>query len=125
MYLIQPGMRLVAAASGANIITGYDNLFKPNDNITREEMAVMIARAVCTAGYEAALSHGEQEEQLAQFSDRQLISPWAEKEVALTVRAGIIQGMPGGKIAPHTNADRAQSAVILKRFLSYVDLLTN
>ena len=42
----------VAAATGENIIKGYDgSLFKPNENITRQEMAVMIAgRRVLSGG---------------------------------------------------------------------------
>ncbi|TEB08010.1 Endo-1,4-beta-xylanase A precursor [Pelotomaculum schinkii] len=112
----------VAAATYEGILTGYDGgFFKPDAFITREEMAAMIARAARAAGKEDALSGGELERQLAQFKDRQLISPWAEEDVALAVRAGIIKGLPGGDFSPQTNADRAQSAAILKRFLNYIN----
>ncbi len=115
----------VAAATGKNIIKGDDNnCFKPNDNITRQEMAVMIARAARVAGKEKTLSISEQEQQLTQFKDRQAIPAWAEKEVALVANAGIIQGMPSGDFSPQMVANRAQSAVMLKRFLMNLNLIT-
>jgi hypothetical protein len=115
----------VAAATAENIIKGYDgNLFKPDEKITREEMAVMIARTARVAGKDATLSDSEQEQQLAQFTDQQKISSWATNDVALAVKAGIIKGLPGGEFAPQTNADRAQSATILKRFLTHINFIT-
>lgn len=115
----------VAAATKENIIAGYDgNLFKPNDNITREEMAAMIIRAERVAGKEESMSADEQEQQLAQFKDSQSISTWAARDVALAARAGIIKGMPGGEFSPQTNADRAQSATMMKQFLTYVNFVS-
>ena len=112
----------VAAAADQNIVTGSDGgLFKPNDSITREEMAVMITRAVCAAGKDMALSDGEQEQLLTRFKDRNEISSWAMKDAALALREGVVQGMPGDKFAPRINADRAQSAAILKRFLTCIN----
>ncbi|TEB08019.1 Endo-1,4-beta-xylanase A precursor [Pelotomaculum schinkii] len=115
----------VAAAAAENIIKGYEGgLFKPDACITREEMTAMIARAARVAGKEDSLSAPEQEEQLARFNDRQEISSWAAADAALAVKAGIISGMPGGAFSPGSNADRAQSAAILKRFLIYVNFIT-
>ncbi|TEB08012.1 Endo-1,4-beta-xylanase A precursor [Pelotomaculum schinkii] len=112
----------VAAAADEKIITGYDGgFFKPDAQITREEMAAMIARAARAAGKEETLSVSGREQLLARFKDRQVISPWAEEDVALAVRAGIIKGLSGGDFSPQTYADRAQSAAILKRFLTYID----
>lgn len=114
----------VAAAVAENIITGYEGrLFKPNDNISREEMAVMIIRAARVAGVEKSLLAVEQEQYLAKFKDRQAVSSWAANSVAEAARVGIIGGMPNGKFSPRNNADRAQSAAILKRFLSYVNFI--
>lgn len=115
----------VAAATAENIIKGYDGgLFKPDNKITREEMAVMIARAARVAGKDATLSGGEQEQLLARFKDKQAISAWSVGDVALAARAGIIKGLPDGDFSPQTYADRAQSAAILKRFLIYVNFIT-
>ncbi len=115
----------VAAATSEDIIKGYEgNLFKPNSNITRQEMAVMIARAARVVGKEGELSDSAQAQQLAQFKDKEAIPDWAAKSVALAADAEMIKGMPDGHFAPQMFADRAQSAVILKRFLTYINFIT-
>jgi hypothetical protein len=115
----------IAAAVAENIIKGYDGgFFKPDNKITREEMAVMIVRATRVAGKEDTLSGSEQKELLARFKDQQKISSWAASDAALAVKAGIISGMPDGGFSPGNNADRAQSAAILKRFLIYINFIT-
>ncbi len=114
----------VAAATQENIIGGYEgSLFKPGNNITRQEMAAMIMRAARVAGKEDTLPAEEQARQLAQFKDQSEIASWAAQDVALAAKAGIITGMAGGDFSPQTNADRAQSAAILKRFLTYVNFI--
>ena len=115
----------IAAAMAENIIKGYDGgFFKPDNKITREEMAVMIIRAARVAGKEDTLSGNEQKELLVRFKDQQKISSWAASDAALAVKAGIIGGMPDGGFSPGSNADRAQSAAILKRFLVYINFIT-
>lgn len=113
----------IATAASCNIITGYNGkLFKPNHSISREEMAVMIIKAAHAAGKEEIVSGDEQEQQLAQFRDRQMLSPWAEKEAAAAVKAGLITGTAERTFTPQTEVDRAQCAVILNRFIKYADL---
>lgn len=115
----------VAAATDEGIIKGYDNkCFKPNSKITRQEMAVMIARAAKAAGKAETLSTSQQEQQLSLFTDKQSIPDWAAKEIAVAVKDGIINGMPGGEFSPATYANRAQSAVMLKRFLTHVKFIS-
>ncbi|MCG9967262.1 S-layer homology domain-containing protein [Pelotomaculum terephthalicicum JT] len=112
----------VAAAADEKIIMGCaGGFFRPGARITREEMAAMLARAARAAGKEETLSGGGLEQQLARFKDRQLISPWAAEDVAMAARAGIIEGLPGGDFSPGAYADRAQSAAVLRRFLTYID----
>ncbi len=113
----------IAAAAAQNIICGYEGqLFKPCRSITREEMAVMIFRAAGIAGKDNDLSMVEQEEILTQFQDRDKISSWARQEAALMVKVGIIQGTAGEEFAPQREVDRAQTAAVLMRFLTYADL---
>ncbi|MFL8936304.1 S-layer homology domain-containing protein [Rossellomorea oryzaecorticis] len=43
----------INSASGAGIVSGYpDGTFKPEENVTREQMAAMVARALLFLGYE-------------------------------------------------------------------------
>jgi hypothetical protein len=116
----------VAAAAKENIITGYEgSLFKPDNNITRQEMAAMLMRAARFISKNDTLSADEQDrQQLAQFKDQPEIASWAAGDVALAVKAGIIKGMPEGTFSPQAKADRAQSAVMLERFLTYVNFIS-
>jgi hypothetical protein len=50
---------------------------------------------------------------LSIFQDRQHISPWAQKGVAATVAASLIQGRPEGTFAPRDHATRAEAATLL------------
>ncbi|HZG87457.1 S8 family serine peptidase [Paenibacillus sp.] len=108
----------VGAAADAGLVTGFDGgAFRPNERITREQMAVMFGRALDFAGATAATGAG------AAFADRASISPWAVDAVAKASAAGIVGGNPDGTFAPAAAADRAQAAVMLRRLLQRVDFI--
>lgn len=110
----------VGAAVKAGIVKGYDsNSFKPNASITREEMAVMISRALAFAGKQPAGAAS----QLNAFKDKASIEAWAKQAVAQAVEAKIIKGQTGGNFAPDSKATRAEATVMLKRLLEYVDFI--
>lgn len=114
---------IVGAAVKAGIINGYeDGSFRPNDRITREQMAVLITRAMAFAGKSADVT-GRQDLLLAKFSDRKDISSWAQAAVARSVEAGIIQGRTSDTFAAKDDATRAQAVVMLKRLLKYVEFI--
>lgn len=105
----------VGAAVKAGIITGYpDGTFRPDNKITREEMAIMMVRALDYAGAAVSLDSGASQV-LSSFSDRAKIK--YTDEAAKAVKAGIIQGGSGGKFNPQGSATRAEAAVMLKRVL--------
>ncbi|MCM3631522.1 S-layer homology domain-containing protein [Paenibacillus glycanilyticus] len=111
----------VGAAVKAGIVKGYEgNSFKPNASITREEMAVMISRALAFAGKQPA---GSGTALLNAFKDKASIEAWAQQAVAQAVSAKIIKGTTGGKFAPDSKATRAEATVMLKRLLEYVDFI--
>ena len=103
----------VNAAANAGLIAGYDGLFRPDDRITREEMAVIIAKTYSFAGGQAA-SGGA-----ARFADADSISSWAYASVDATA-AGLISGMTADTFAPAENATRAQAASLLQRLLDKI-----
>jgi len=96
----------IATATAHNIISGYDeNTFGPDDLITREQAAVIIARA-------AKLEAGTDE---LNFTDSQAISPWAKPGVAAAFKGGFITGYPDGSFKPQGNTSRAEAvSLILK-----------
>jgi hypothetical protein len=113
----------IGAAVKGGLVTGFENnAFKPNDRITRQEMAVMISRAIKTAGTTVDVSEN-QNQLLSQFKDKTAISSWAEQAVAQSIDAKIINGMTASSFAPAENASRAQAAVMLKRLLQYVQFM--
>ncbi|MFE6798253.1 S-layer homology domain-containing protein, partial [Paenibacillus chitinolyticus] len=64
----------------------------------------------------AVITKPQQEEILARYTDSGKIG-WAQAEVAAAVHAGLMNGMTDGTLAPASEATRAQSAVMLRRFL--------
>ncbi|MDY6313673.1 MAG: S-layer homology domain-containing protein, partial [Clostridia bacterium] len=101
----------VGACSEAGIISGYDGMFRPNDNITRQEMAVIIVNAY--SYLEKAGANGG----IDNFTDKAEIADWAKAAVDTASSVGLISGMGDGTFAPSANATRAQAASIVKRLL--------
>ncbi|MCZ8523104.1 MULTISPECIES: S-layer homology domain-containing protein [Paenibacillus] len=113
----------VASATYAGIINGYeDNTFRPNAEITREELAAMVVRAANYAGIETSVSSAKQAEVLSKFEDADSIV-WANAEVAAAINAGLVNGLTDSEIAPVSEATRAQAATMLKRFLSLAEFI--
>jgi len=102
----------VMAASEAGIVTGYEGAFRPQDLVTREEMAMMMSRAYTMKQLDVPVLSG-----LDRFRDKNEISAWARTAVDFTVSTGMMNGMDDGRFAPKENTTRAQTAVVLKRFL--------
>jgi len=103
----------IGAAVEAGLVTGFDGgEFRPNERITREQMAVMFGRALEFAGAAGAAAGGG-----AAFADQAAVSPWAADAVAKVSAAGIVGGNPDGTFAPAAEANRAQAAVMLRRLL--------
>ncbi len=100
-YIVQ------AAASGA--VSGFDaNTFAPDNLITREQMAVMIARA-------AQLAESTVE---VQFADNGNISGWAKDAMAVVAGNGIMKGYPDNTIHPQGNATRAEAVTVIMNALN-------
>ncbi|OAB37665.1 hypothetical protein PMSD_08900 [Paenibacillus macquariensis subsp. defensor] len=111
----------IGAAAKAGIITGNsDGTFKPNSNVTREQMALMMVRAMEYAGPSISLN-GTSAQTLVRFKDAAKIQ--SKDLVAKAVKEGIIQGITINTFQPQGNATRAQAAVMLKRVLDKLKYL--
>lgn len=96
---------LWAAESG--IVTGYGNgNYGTHDNITREQLAVMLWRfsESPTSTFEIS------------FADADKISPWAVDAMRWAVEKGILNGKSESILSPETFATRAEVAQMLKNF---------
>ncbi|MFC5700705.1 Ig-like domain repeat protein [Cohnella faecalis] len=99
----------VMQAVYAGIITGYeDNMFRPDAEITRPEMATIIAKAMAQT-VEEKIATG--------FVDDNYIPDWAKGAVAFMKNLGIIQGKGTNQFAPNDKTTRAEAVTVLLRMV--------
>ncbi|WP_164515042.1 SwmB domain-containing protein [Paenibacillus lentus] len=112
----------IGAAAKAGIIAGnMDGTFKPNSYITREQMSLMMVRAMAYAGQDINLNGLTSSQLLGRFKDSAKIQ--SKDNVAKAVKEGIIQGVSLDTFQPQGNATRAQAAVMLKRVLEKLNYI--
>lgn len=85
-----------------------DGSFRPNEEIKRSEMAVMIAKAL-KLSTEMVESSG--------FADDTDVPKWAMGAVASLKQQGIVQGTGSSKFAAKASATRAEAITILLNML--------
>lgn len=103
----------IQAAHKAGIVKGANGKFRPNDTITREEMAVMLVKAL---SIEQKVPESSAEA-LNTFTDNQKVSTWAKASLAKAVGAKIINGRSAAILAPLDYATRAEAAVMIKKLI--------
>lgn len=102
----------LAVAKAAGIGQGIgNNRFNPRGEITRQDMMVMLARAMDAQG--RALSEADAGA-LSEFADGAQVAAYARDAVARLVADGVIAG-DNGRIRPLDHATRAETAVMLGR----------
>ncbi|WP_433944454.1 S-layer homology domain-containing protein [Paenibacillus sp. SN-8-1] len=89
----------------SGLISGYsDNTLRPAQELTRVEMAVLVARALSLeVNPKAKLT----------FADAAAVPAWAVPYVAAAVNAGLLNGIEGNRFAPGAKATRAEAAAML------------
>ncbi len=104
----------IERAAALGIVLGSDgNRFHPDTAISRQDMAVICARAMrCTS----AVLKATDARTLNPFRDQAQIGPHARDGLALLVANGILVGSEGN-LMPKSNVSRAQAAVIAWRLL--------
>ncbi len=109
-----PRLPYILWSNDAGIMCGYADRFRPDDKITREEIATVVARYLLMTGRVQA----DAGDALALYPDRAQISDWAQDGVAMCTACGILQGSATGFL-PKDNLTRAQTAAILQRLTQY------
>lgn len=92
----------------ANKIVDAGNKFRPDDNVTREELADMLYRYAKNTGKNVELAE-------IAFADAGSIT--AKDAVAYCVKAGIIKGYDDNTFKPANSATRAEVATMIMRFV--------
>ncbi|MCC5909122.1 MAG: leucine-rich repeat protein [Clostridiaceae bacterium] len=96
----------IATAYEQGILKGYDeNAFGANDYITREQMAVMVIKAIKL--------EGSVEENT--FIDEKDISDWAKSAVDTAIENNIITGYPDNTFRPQSYATRAEAVMVITK----------
>jgi hypothetical protein len=96
------------------IVSGVgDNLFAPNDSVTREQAAAILLNY---ANHTGAAPRGAWASRL-DFADTDQISDWAISGAVYCQTNGIIGGKPGNLFDPQGQATRAEISAILHRFV--------
>lgn len=100
----------IEAAYRAGIVDGYSSKhFGPDDHISREQMAVMIGKAMKIQASSGVML----------FNDTPSISPWATSFVAAAVHEKILTGYPDASFRPQNKTTRAEAVTVITK-LNYL-----
>ncbi|GAA3401162.1 S-layer homology domain-containing protein [Paenibacillus hodogayensis] len=103
--------KAVAQAVEVHVISGYDDgTFRPDAEITRSEMAVMVARALGQSAAATAESG---------FADDEDIPSWARGATEDLKKLGIMEGKGANQFAPGDKTTRAEAVTVLLKMLAY------
>ncbi|WP_435166817.1 S-layer homology domain-containing protein [Paenibacillus glycanilyticus] len=100
----------------AGLMNGYGDTFRPNAEITREELAVLAIRAAAKISGEAAAVTSPNHED-ASYRDAEQISDWASDSVIKAKQLGLLIGDEDGRFRPREGVSRAEAAVITLRLM--------
>ncbi len=114
----------VASAAASGLITGYeDGTFRPDRPVTRQELVVMLQRAMIYAGLADSSSDVNNAKSEQSYRDQDQIAEWAKDAVFLSNRLGIVQGFEDSSFRPQAQADRGQVSVMLYRMMKAVNFI--
>ena len=104
-------------ATSKGIVNGYDNgKFGPSNNITREQLAVMLCNY---ARYKK--KNVSKLANISGYTDSKSVSTYAKASVQWAIQNKIISGKSNGKkIDPKGTATRAEVAAMIQNYRSYV-----
>lgn len=104
----------VAIAYQLGLVTGDpDGQFRPYDQISRQEAAVMLSKLQALLGKAASAGQFAVEH----FSDEALIADWAQDGVAAVADTGLMRGLDDGRFAPLDNVSVQQAVVLAGRLV--------
>jgi hypothetical protein len=110
----------VGTAKRYGLIDGFeDGTFRPQDRITREQMAVMAVRALKVGGKKLP----NVPNRTLSFADHTDIGAWSREAISQLDAASLIQGLSDRTFAPHKETTRAESASLLKRILQHLEFI--
>lgn len=111
--------KAVAWAKQNGIVNGIsDDLFAPNESITREQLAAIIYRYAVYKGYDVSVA---KDTNILSYEDFGDISEYAVEAVQYAVGTGIIEGKTASTLNPKDFAKRGEIATVLQRFIEFTE----
>ncbi len=104
-------------AADNGVVTGSDGRFDPSSKITRQDMAVIIARYIDKLSEKKLDTVDER----VIFADEASISSYASEAVSVMQQAGIINGKGENSFAPKEHATRAEACKMLALVMQKTD----
>lgn len=102
----------VAAGVSSGIVNGTETgTFSPQSNITRQDMAALLYRAMTSRGNVITVGSIE-------FADEDYISDYAKDAVRALAKAGVINGVGDNNFDPLSETTRAQAAAVIYRIIN-------
>lgn len=102
----------VKLAAANSLVQGHDGKFRPLENISRQDAAIVIYNAISGSGY---VLGGEKT-----FNDTEDISDYAKKYVSALAANCVINGSDGNFL-PHNTLTRAEAVKLIENLLDYID----
>ena len=104
----------IKTASSAELLNGNDDgTFGVGNAITRQDMAVIMLNVMKINNLSIIPDD-------TNYSDKQLISRYADTAVATLSQINILNGFSDGTFRPFDNVTRAQAAVAVNRLMLYM-----
>lgn len=101
-------------AAREGIVAGFeDDSFRPNEAITREQLAAILCNYSAWKGKDTSARAD-----LDEYTDAISISSWATDTMSWAVAEQLLAGVTENTLEPQGAATRAQVAAVLQRFLS-------
>lgn len=110
----------ISWAVAYGIVNGVgEGKFAPDNQITREAMAVIIYNYI-KSSHRGLLEEVDQAQLKEEFTDQNEIAGWAKDAVMNLKALGLINGKSGGNYKPKDTVTRAEGAVILQRLFDRI-----
>lgn len=106
----------IAIAYGTGIMKGSGDYFKPEEKVTRAQMALIIARL-----YEYVYEEKYEPKNIAPFKDINSYNKETQKAITFLYDQEIAAGVSKGKFAPQNAVTRAQAAKMFTQFLMLLE----
>lgn len=97
-------------------IKGSDGKFRPNDKISRAEMAVIMGRIVKSSSKDPVNGRNMISNV---FTDRANIPNWSKDDMAYAIENGIMKGGTGNNFFPNSHSTRAEAATVTYNTLEF------